>query len=194
MKAADQSALPSGTSLRSRPRGPGWVSVQAAPATASNAASHHRRRASIPSWWANPSTHAPPYRARSRSTGGGVSPARVVTVRVAYGRATDGTGKRRKTGSASGESSTSQRKSRRYQRAARPSSQKPVTGGSSSGNAHSRIFQSQTRPAANIIGTATAISTHSDGSRRRRRRSTAKGPYRSSEAAIIEPANANITD
>jgi hypothetical protein len=49
-------------------------------------------------------------------------------------------------------------------------------------------------PAASIAGTATAASTHSDGSRRRIRRSTAHGPHRSSDAAISDPASANITD
>ncbi|GIE91129.1 hypothetical protein SAMN06264365_12562 [Actinoplanes regularis] len=50
-------------------------------------------------------------------------------------------------------------------------------------------------PAISIAGTAISrASTQSEGSNRRRRRSTAHTPNRSSDAAISDPASANITD
>ena len=45
-----------------------------------------------------------------------------------------------------------------------------------------------------MAGTKNAASTQSDGSSRRSRRPTAETPERSSDAAISDPASANITD
>ena len=118
----------------------------------------------------------------------------MITASATYGTATVHSGNRRKSGNSSGDSRTNQRKSRRYQVALSASVHSPPAGGSSIGKNQSSSFQSQASPPISIAGTAIADSTHSDGSNRRRRRSTANGPDRSSDAAIIEPPSANITD
>ncbi|GAB3943245.1 hypothetical protein GCM10027614_31620 [Micromonospora vulcania] len=69
-----------------------------------------------------------------------------------------------------------------------------LAGGSATGNSHSSSRGVTGSPVSTMAGTKTAASTHSDGSNRRSRRPTARGPERVSEAAINEPASANITD
>lgn len=51
-----------------------------------------------------------------------------------------------------------------------------------------------TSPVSSIAGTKTTATTHSEGSSRRSRRPTAGPPERSSDAAISDPARANMTD
>jgi hypothetical protein len=118
----------------------------------------------------------------------------VSTARAAYGAATTNSGNRRNTGSTTGDNSTNHRKSRRYQVALSASVHMPAAGGSCSGKNQNSSLASQASPPISMDGTAIADSTQSDGNSRRSRLSTASGPDRSSDAAIIEPASANITD
>ena len=69
-----------------------------------------------------------------------------------------------------------------------------LAGGSAIGNSHSSTRGLTDNPVNIMAGTKTTASTHSDGSSRRSRRPTAAGPTRVSDAAISEPASANITD
>ena len=69
-----------------------------------------------------------------------------------------------------------------------------MAGGSLIGNSHSSTFGLNASPVSSMAGTKTAATTHSDGSSRRSRRPTARTPLRSSDAAISDPARANITD
>jgi hypothetical protein len=100
----------------------------------------------------------------------------VITARAPYGSRRVVRGKRRNSGRNKGDKRTNHRKSRRYHIAAKPSSQKPVAGGSTTGKNQSSTFQSQAMPPSSMNGTATATSSHSEGSSRWRRRSTANGP------------------
>lgn len=69
-----------------------------------------------------------------------------------------------------------------------------LAGGSAIGNSHSSTRGLIGIPLSSMAGTKTNASTHNDGSSRRSRRPTAAGPERVNEAAISEPASANITD
>ncbi len=62
------------------------------------------------------------------------------------------------------------------------------------GAAQKRMRQSQPSPVASMTGRKRAITAHSEGSSRRMRRPIAETPNLSTEAAMSEPASANITD